>query len=139
MLTTKTFGRGRGIMCGSFLGAGYSTEVSPTLERLVDTVCALGGIARQAKATAGCLVRTARSGHALVVFLFNPFDKPKDTELTLRQSSGGPARDLLAEKEVGRALNGKPLRLTLQPREAKILLIEASCSAPTASDSVLLR
>jgi len=94
---------------------------------------------RQARATAGCLVRTARSGQALVVFLFNPADTPTDTTLTMGQSTGGLARDLIAEKEVGRILDDKSLRLTLRPREAKILLIEAGRPAPMAPDSVLLR
>lgn len=123
--TSKRFGQGRGLLCGSFLGVNYSLDQAPELGVVVMNLCELGGVIPEARGTEGAIVRVARSGQDHVVFLCNPFDLSKEVSVAFSEMINGPVIDLLTGREMGRVLGGKPLQLRMEPKDAKVLLCKA--------------
>jgi len=125
VLTIKKFGRGRGIMLGSFLGVGYSWQQAPQLAKLSAAICKSSGVSPEGRASDGIIIRIARSGNDRVVFLINPLEISKSVSVRLSEALSGPVIDLFHGREVGHALPGKPIQLTMEAKEAKVLLCKA--------------
>jgi beta-galactosidase len=128
-LTTKKFGQGGGVMCGSFLGINYSHDQAPQLAKLVSAICNAGGALPGAQVNEGVIVRLAHARNDQVVFLINPFDIRKQVQVILPESVIGRVIDLSMKRESNDVLNGSLLSVTLKPKEAKVLLCKAKNSA----------
>jgi len=122
VLTINKFGRGHGIMLGSFVGVNYFRPGGRQLAKFLSAICASSGASPQAKASGGIIVRVAHSRQDYLAFLFNPFDHPVKTTFNLGESNEFLVVDLLGGRELGRTKAGMPLGVELKAKDSKVLL-----------------
>lgn len=125
--TVSSFGRGRALMLGSYVAAGYVTQPEPATRRFYAALLDWAGVERPV-ATSGdpVEVRLLESGREHLVFLFNHAPAPATAAVTLRLPLAGRVVEDLAS---GRPVAASPdagtfaWQGTLPARDVRVLRI----------------
>jgi beta-galactosidase len=123
----STFGKGKALMLGSYVSAGYVSQPGETGRRFFDGLLDWAGV-RRPVAVAGdpVEVRLLESGREHLAFVFNHAATPATAVVTLRLPLDGRAvEDLVSGKAV--PVTGGPSgfgwRATIPPRDVQVLRI----------------
>lgn len=109
----STFGRGKTLMLGSYLGAAYEGQPEPAAQRFFAGLLDWVGVERPVSVSGSqAEVRVLESGRERVVFVFNHQAQPAQTVVTLRLPGGDYAvADLVTGQLVPVTPDGAALKI----------------------------
>lgn len=81
-IVTSTFGKGRMMTIGTFLGAAYEADRDESLAKFIRSMLDWAGVAHGVDAPPGVEVRTLESGADRVVFFFNHNDAAAEVRMS---------------------------------------------------------
>jgi beta-galactosidase len=123
----SAFGKGRSLLLGSFVSAGYVTQPEETTRRFYSGLLDWAGVTRPVAAAGDPVeVRLLQSGREHLAFLFNHAAIPATAALTLRVPLDGRAVEEIAGAEkvaVQPTADGFEWRGTIPPRDVRVLRI----------------
>jgi beta-galactosidase len=124
----SSFGRGKALMLGSYVSAGYVSEPAETTRRFFEGLLDWAGVARPVTVTGDALeVRLLTSGAAHLVFVLNHAGAPAAATVALRLPIDAHAvRDLAGGQAVPvtRTASGFQWRERLGPRDVRVLVVK---------------
>jgi catechol 2,3-dioxygenase-like lactoylglutathione lyase family enzyme len=124
------FGKGRALVLGSFVSAGYVSQPAEATRRFYEGLLGWAGVERPVEASGDPVeVRILASGEARLVFVFNHAGAPATATLRVHLPLAGRAVHDLASGEavsVAPSSDGFEWRAALPPREVRVLVVEAS-------------
>jgi len=122
---TSSYGRGRTLMLGSYVSAGYVSRPEPATRRFFEGLLEWAGVARPVEVAGDPLeVRWLEAGPSQLVFLFNHAATPATAAVRLRLPLAGRAVLDLASGEavsVTATDSGFEWRGTLAARDVRVL------------------
>ncbi len=112
----STYGKGKTLMLGSYVGAAFETMRAPIAARFYDSLLDWAGVTRPViTQPAGIEVRYLESGSALIVFAFNHQSKPVDAAVGLRATGANyRATDVVSGGQI--PLTHREGRITLRQK-----------------------
>lgn len=121
----SSFGRGKTLMLGSYLGAAYESQREPALQRFFAALLDWAGIERPVEVTGGeAEVRLLESGTETLLFAFNHREQAVSPEIAVRVRAGSyAAMDLATGKSVTAERAGARLKMgmRLAPGEVRVI------------------
>ena len=121
------FGKGKALMLGSYVSAGYVSQPEEAGRRFFDGLLDWAGVRRPVAATGDPVeVRLLESGREHLAFVFNHAATPATTAVTLRVPLDGRTVFDLGSGEaaaVAPATGGFEWRGTIPPRDVRVLRI----------------
>jgi len=123
----SAFGKGKALMLGSYVSAGYVTQPEEATRRFFDGLLDWAGV-RRSVAVAGdpVEVRLLESGRERLAFVFNHAATPATTVVTIRLSRDGRVvEDLVGGSPAGATpvADGLEWRGTIPPRDVRVLRV----------------
>jgi beta-galactosidase len=123
----STFGRGKSLLLGSYVSAGYVTQPEATGRRFYEGVLDWAGVRRPVAVSGDPLeVRLLESGREHLAFVFNHAAQPATATIAVRVPLAGRAVVDLASAQavpVTPAPDGFEWRATIPPRDVRVLRI----------------
>jgi hypothetical protein len=123
----STFGKGKTLVLGSYVSAGYASQPQETGRRFFDGLLDWAGVRRPVAVSGDPVeVRLLESGREHLAFVFNHGSAPVTTAVTLRVPlEGRIVEDLVSGGAVaaGVAADGFEWRGTIPPRDVRVLRI----------------
>jgi beta-galactosidase len=123
----STFGRGKALILGSYVSAGYVSQPEEATRRFFDGLLDWAGVRRPTSVSGGPVeVRLLESGREHLAFVFNHAATPVTTAVTLRVPLDGRAVEEIARGEVVEAkptADGFEWRGTIPPHDVRVLRI----------------
>jgi beta-galactosidase len=123
----STFGKGKALMLGSYVSAGYVSQPEEATRRFFDGLLDWAGVRRLVSVSGGPVeVRLLESGREHLAFVFNHAVTPATTAVTLRVPLDGRRAFDLGSGEaaaVAPATGGFEWRGTIPPRDVRVLRI----------------
>lgn len=123
----SAFGKGKALMLGSYLSAGYVSQPEPTTRRFYAGLLDWAGVTRPVSVSGDPVeVRLLESGREHLVFVFNHAATPAAPSVTLRVPLDGRVVEEIAK---GEAVEVKPTaaglewRGTIAPRDVRVLRV----------------
>lgn len=121
----SAFGRGRTLMLGSYVSAGYVSQPEPSTRRFFEGLLDWAGVTRPVAVAGDALeVRSLESGRERLVFVFNHASSAAEATIVVSGALGGATvRDLVDGTlvPVKPAAGGFEWRETLGPRDVRVL------------------
>ncbi len=127
----STYGRGKTLMLGSYVGAAYETLREPATARFYEAVLDWAGVERPVGANDGIEVRWLESGQDTLVFVFNHQAKAQETSIELRLPDGQyRGTDISNGRGVGASRqNGRiRMRQMIAPGDVWVVKLEPAAS-----------
>jgi len=123
----SAFGKGKALMLGSYVSAGYVTQPEEATRRFFDGLLDWAGV-RRSVAVAGdpVEVRLLESGRERLAFVFNHAATPATTVVTIRlPRDGRVVEDLVGGSPAGATpvADGLEWRGTIPPRDVRVLRV----------------
>ena len=123
----STFGKGKTLMLGSYVSAGYVSQPEEAGRRFFDGLLDWAGVRRPVTVSGDPVeVRLLESGRERLAFVFNHAATPATTALTLRLPlDGRTVHDVVSGEAVAitPATDGFEWRATIGPRDVRVLRI----------------
>jgi beta-galactosidase len=123
----STFGKGRTLILGSYVSAGYVTRPEETTRRFYDGLLDWAGVSRPVAVEGDPVeVRLVESGGERLVFIFNHSDAPAASTVTLPPPDGAVrTTDLVTDEDVEMRSSAAGLEWqgTLPARDVRVLRI----------------
>ena len=123
----SAFGKGKSLMLGSYVSAGYVSQPEETTRRFFDGLLDWAGVRRPVAVSGDAVeVRLLESGREHLAFVFNHAATPATTAVTLRVPLDGRAVEDIASGEavaVQPTAGGFEWRGTIPPRDVRVLRI----------------
>jgi len=109
----SSFGRGKTLMLGSYLGAAYESQHDPAAQRFFNGLAEWAGVERLVQVSGSpAEARVLESGRERILFVFNHQGKPAQTAVTLRVAAGEwAAADLITAQNIPLSREGGLLKL----------------------------
>lgn len=127
----STYGKGKTLMLGSYVGAAYETQREPVTARFYESLLDWAGMERPVTVTSGGEVRLLESGRDTMVFLFNHEAKAVETIVHLRMPKARyRATDVISGKQMDTTVeNGQiVLQHNLNPLDVSVVRLEPANS-----------
>ncbi len=123
----SAFGRGKALMLGSYVSAGYLTQPEETTRRFYAGLLDWAGVTRPVVATGDPVeVRTLESGREHLAFVFNHGAAPATAQVALRLPLGGrEVVEITTDEKVAveATPDGFSWRGTIPPRDVLVLRV----------------
>jgi hypothetical protein len=123
----STFGKGKALVLGSYVSAGYVSQPEEATRRFFDGLLGWVGVRRPVAVSGDAVeVRLLESGREHLAFVFNHAATPATTAVTLRVPlDGREVEDLVAGGRTGATAvaDGLEWRGTIPPRDVRVLRI----------------
>ena len=123
----SAFGKGKALMLGSYVSAGYVSHPEDATRRFFDGLLDWAGVARPAAVTGSPVeVRLLESGREHLAFVFNHAATPATSAVVLRLALDGRVVEDMASggKEAARpTADGFEWHGTIPPRDVRVLRI----------------
>jgi hypothetical protein len=123
----STFGKGKALMLGSYVSAGYVSQPEDATRRFFDGLLDWAGVRRPVAVSGDPVeVRLLESGREHLAFVFNHGATPVTTAVTLRVPLAGRVVEEIARGEaaaVQPTADGFEWRGTIPPRDVRVLRV----------------
>ncbi len=123
----STFGKGKALMLGSYVSAGYVSQPGETGRRFFEGILDWAGVRRPVSVSGDPVeVRLLESGREHLAFVFNHAATPATTAVTVRVPLAGRTVVDLASGQalpIGPAPDGFEWRATIPPLDVRVLRI----------------
>ncbi len=123
---TSTYGKGKTLALGTYIGAAYESLRDETARRLIAGLAEWAGVESPVSASTEVEVRLLESGKDTLMFVFNHQQQASAPEITLRRSDEVVATDVVTGSPVTSTRSREGLRISRRMEPGDVWVVRLS-------------